>query len=297
MSVYPDRISLSHNGRGGTRRRQTLQPLRAASALLVTTFAIGQLTPPTCPSTNQPPTEGIHHNSTARTPAALEATLSEATNDPSILPAREPANLGVARYRIEEYASCSADQGCYWADLDAQSRRAEAELDRLLAQHHATTSHEAEHQKLAIVLDIDETALSAYCEETREDYGFIPEMFNTWVVSPAASIPIPGTLRLFRHARAAGVSVFFLTGRPHEQTDATARNLHTAGYDGWQELILRSEAQRHLATTDYKSAERARIAAHGYTLLLNVGDQWSDLLGTPRAELSVKLPNPFYYLP
>ncbi len=274
-----------------------MNPLRAALALVMTASVFGQITPPTCPNPTQPSTEGIHHTSTAPTPAALEATLSEATHDPSILPASEPANLGIARYRVEEYADCSGDQGCYWADLDAQTRRAEAEFDRLLAQHRATTPREAERQKLAVVLDIDETSLSAYCEEKREDYGFIPEMFNTWVVSPAAAIPIPGTLRLFRRARAAGVSVFFLTGRPHEQFEATARNLHAAGYDGWQELILRSEAQRHTPTTEYKSAERARIAAQGYTLLLNVGDQWSDLLGTPRAELSVKLPNPFYYLP
>jgi hypothetical protein len=30
---------------------------------------------------------------------------------------------------------------------------------------------------------------------------------------------------------------------------------------------------------------------------MSVGDQWSDLNGEPRAEISVKLPNPFYYLP
>lgn len=122
-------------------------------------------------------------------------------------------------------------------------------------------------------------------------------MFNAWVVSPAASIPVPGTLRLFRLAREAGVAVFFLTGRPHEQTDATAQNLRSAGYQNWQGLILRSEAQRHLATTLYKSTERGRLVAEGYALLLNVGDQWSDLLGSPKAEMSVKLPNPFYYLP
>ncbi len=285
-------------GGGDTPTQEpNLNHLTSALLFAITAIASAQTTPPTCPTLTSQPTSGIHHTAQAPTPAALEATLSEATRDPSILPAREPANLGITRYRIEEYADCTADAGCYWGDLDAQTRRAEAELDRLLAQHHATAAHEAEQQKLAVVLDIDETSLSAYCEEKREDYGFIPEMFNTWVVSPAASIPIPGTLRLFRHARTAGVSVFFLTGRPHEQTDATARNLRTAGYDGWQGLILRSETQRHTDTTQYKSAERARITAEGYRILLNVGDQWSDLLGTPRAELSVKLPNPFYYLP
>lgn len=272
-----------------------------AAALTLLSFvragAVAQSTPPICPENLSGLAQGVHHSTAKPSSAEVQAVEAGATRDPSILPAHEPVNFGVLRYRLEEYADCSADQGCYWADLDAQTQRAVVELDRLLALHHATTAAETQRQHLALVLDIDETSLSAYCEEKREDYGFVAEMFNRWVVSPAASVPIPGTLRLFRHARAAGVSVFFLTGRPHEQTEATARNLRAAGYGGWQGLILRSDIQRHIATTEYKSSERARLVADGYTLLLNVGDQWSDLLGTPRAEISVKLPNPFYYLP
>ena len=147
--------------------------------------------------------------------------------------------------------------------------------------HHVHSAAQATEQRLAIILDMDETSLSSYCEEQREDYGFIPSMFNEWVVSPAASIPIPGTLELFRRARAAGVAVFFLTGRPHEQTAATNRDLQAARFDGWQELILRDEADRHRPTTEYKSSERRKLIARGYLLLLNGNDQWSDLLGEP----------------
>jgi hypothetical protein len=32
-------------------------------------------------------------------------------------------------------------------------------------------------------------------------------------------------------------------------------------------------------------------------LILNVGDQWSDLKGVPEAEFSVKYPDPYYFLP
>ena len=58
------------------------------------------------------------------------------------------------------------DGWCYWADVDAQAQRAEAELDRLVATQKAG-------EKLALVLDIDETSLSNYCEMKREDYGFL----------------------------------------------------------------------------------------------------------------------------
>ncbi|HEY3769709.1 MAG TPA: HAD family acid phosphatase, partial [Candidatus Angelobacter sp.] len=37
--------------------------------------------------------------------------------------------------------------------------------------------------------------------------------------------------------------------------------------------------------TQYKSAERQKIVAQGYKIILNVEDQRSDLNGTPQAEL------------
>ena len=52
-----------------------------------------------------------------------------------------------------------------------------------------------------------------------------------------------------------------------------------------------------METIAYKSSERAKIVAAGYKLVMSVGDQWSDLLGEPQAEVSVKLPNPFYFIP
>jgi acid phosphatase len=205
--------------------------------------------------------------------------------------AAEPMeNFDIARYRLEDYADCVGTGGCYWADVDAQARRAEAELGLLIATRKAG-------EKLALVLDIDETSLTNYCEMKREDYGFISMPFNEWAVSSAADMAIPGTLRLFNEARAEGLEVFFITGRPGEQKAATARNLEAAGYKGWRGLALREGAEKTMATVAYKSEERKKIVDAGYRIVMSVGDQWSDLNGEPRAEISVKLPNPFYYLP
>ena len=163
-----------------------------------------------------------------------------------------------------------------------------------------------------MVLDIDETSLSSYCEEKREDFGYIPAMFEAWIVTPEASVPIGGTVRLFDKARAAGVSIFFITGRPgkgtaNDQTEVTARNLRTARYEGWTGLLLHDAAYPTKDTATFKSAARAKLMAQGYRLILNMGDQWSDLRDqqdaasehhpSSQAEISVKLPNPFYYLP
>jgi hypothetical protein len=46
-----------------------------------------------------------------------------------------------------------------------------------------------------------------------------------------------------------------------------------------------------------RSTACANIAAQGYRIVLNVGDQWSDLGGMPEAELSVKYPYPNYFIP
>jgi hypothetical protein len=281
---------------------------------LLTLYAPAQQAPgpPTCGA----PAYTMPRNrlpSTRPTPEQIQATADVETQDPSVFTLAEAPNFDFARYRLLDYYDCVGSSGCYWSDVDAQDRRADAELTRLLAEHHATTPEAARAQKLAIVLDIDETSLSSYCAEKREDLGYIPSMFDEWVVSPEASVPIPGTVRLFNHARAAGVSVFFITGRSgkgtaHDETEGTARNLAAAGYKDWQGLTLHDASYTTKDTTTYKSQVRAGLIAQGYRLILNVGDQWSDLGDPPttadaaarpsaRAEVSVKLPNPFYYLP
>ncbi|CAN5657373.1 HAD family acid phosphatase [soil metagenome] len=262
-------------------------------ALLPVCSVVGQSTPPSCSVGST--AKSIRPPAPRPTIEALQAVAAAAAADPTFLVAAEPIpNFGVERYRLADYTQCTGSVGCYWADLEAQTRRADVQLDALVALHKASPQ---KAEKMAIVLDIDETSLSSYCEEKREDYGFIPAMFNTWIVSPEASIPIPGTLRLFNHARSLGIEVFFLTGRAHEMTEATAHNLTTAGYKDWKGLILRADSEKTTATTEYKAAARARITAQGYHLILNMGDQWSDLNGSPKADLNVKLPNPYYYLP
>ncbi len=107
----------------------------------------------------------------AKRPTAeqIQATAEAAAADPTVLVAAEPiGNFGVERYRLADYAECVGGGGCYWADLDAQTRRAEAVLDRAIALKKAG-------EKLAVVLDIDETSMSGFCEIRREDYGFLIE--------------------------------------------------------------------------------------------------------------------------
>jgi predicted secreted acid phosphatase len=161
--------------------------------------------------------------------------------------------------------------------------------------------------KPAIVLDIDETSLSSLPEALANDFGFIPDGpcdylpkgpcgFDAWIRQPRAKT-IPGTLALFNAAKAHDVAVFFITGRNEDETlrAATVKNLKAAGYDGWTGLVMRSSAAGNMSLAGYKSGERAKIAER-YTILINVGDQQTDLEGG-YAERAYNLPKPFYWLP
>src|SRR5438445_680192 len=73
------------------------------------------------------------------------------------LSAAEPANIGILCLQLVEYAACSDASHCYWRDLQSQLDRARSELKRLVATRKP-------NERLAMILDIDETSLSNYCE-------------------------------------------------------------------------------------------------------------------------------------
>lgn len=198
-------------------------------------------------------------------------------------------NLGVIKTQIKHYYNCDGNNGCYEADLEEQATKA---IEFLKQRAAAKKSGE----KLAMVLDIDETSLSNYGYYNLTDFGYESVRFDTWVFTADAP-PIKPTLKVFNTAKELGVSVFFITGRGELQRFATEQNLLRAGYKDWSGLTLRTSAQASVKTIDYKSAARKKITEQGYKLVLNMGDQQSDLAGDPEAELSLKLPNPFYYIP
>jgi acid phosphatase len=198
-------------------------------------------------------------------------------------------NIDQVKNKLRSYYTCTCDCGCYARDFESQAVRAVESLDKRVAQR-------APDEKLALVLDIDETSLSNWEEMSKADFTFDNKIFEAWEEEARAPV-LAGTLRLYREARRQGVAIFFITGRPESERAATERNLRTAGYEGWHGLALRGPHPESETTIAYKSAERAKIVAQGYRIVLNAGDQWSDLRGNPEAEISIKYPNPFYFLP
>jgi 5'-nucleotidase (lipoprotein e(P4) family) len=190
-----------------------------------------------------------------------------------LIPQEPKPNLSKLKTRLIAYHNCTGNHGCYTSDLDRQSDLAIAILRR-------RGDRARRGEKLALVLDIDETALSNWDEEIQDDFGYIAKDWNDWVDKKQAAA-IAGTLRLYKEAVAHKVDVFFITGRGESQRDATAENLKSARYDRWAGLALRGPHPKEQSTTEYKSGERKKIVDAGYRIILNVGDQLSDLNGNP----------------
>lgn len=200
----------------------------------------------------------------------------------------EPGNLYYVKQYLQTYHDCSAP-GCYGPQMKHQ-----ADIAIEFIKQSAASAQP--NEKLAIVLDIDETSLSNWSVELHDDFGYVPADSNACVVQLCGKA-ILSTLRIFQEAQKDKLAVFFITGRPDAQRAATTANLEAEGYRSWQGLALRPENdQKKGSVSDYKSAERKKIIGAGYRIVLNVGDQVSDLIGSPEAEHSVKLPNPFYYI-
>ena len=89
--------------------------------------------------------------------------------------------------------------------------------------------------------------------------------------------------------------MIFITGRPNKQRDATIINLDHEGFDGWTELRTRPDRDDLPTVQAYKTAERTKVEAEGYTIIADVGDQISDLEGE-HSGCRFKVPNPFYFI-
>ena len=195
-----------------------------------------------------------------------------------------------AQRRVETYIS----SGRYEQDFAAVAARARAYLEKRAPKA----------SKPAIVLDIDETALSNWPAYRVNGWARItagacdlekgPCGIRAWQAM-AASKALAPTLELARRAHELKVAVFFITGRPASLREATERNLREQGYpaDG---VILLPECASYRSASDFKAPERRKITEQGYTILLSMGDQESDLQGG-FAERTFKLPNPVYFLP
>ena len=199
----------------------------------------------------------------------------------------EPANLGQLKKALETYH----DSGVYQQELQQTTQKAMHYLRERVAAN-AGLPHP---EKLAIVLDIDETSVSNYNHLQTHNYGYNKQKWDKSLV--AANAPaIEPILSLYQTALKQHVSVFFVTGRTDALKEATEANLKAVGYKQWAALYFRPSDDKQPSIIPFKTEARAAISKQGFTIIESIGDQTSDLTGG-YAEKTYKLPNPYYYIP
>ncbi|GCD92096.1 HAD family acid phosphatase [Nocardioides sp. LS1] len=171
---------------------------------------------------------------------------------------------------------------------------------------------------LAVVFDADDTTLWTYdMEDGAMHFNFDPTLQGTWVhdgLFPAT----PGMVDFVKAVADKGYNVYGLTGRGESQEADTLANLSKVGYTEFNAdnfftkfgsadtkpayldchtSVDPADDPAKCTTVEYKAGTRKHIEQDlGQTIVLNIGDQWSDLQGG-YALHTVKLPNPTYYLP
>jgi predicted secreted acid phosphatase len=179
----------------------------------------------------------------------------------------------------------------------------------------------------AVVFDADDTTLWTYdmedgnpADPNRPGMHFIfnPTLQDKWVQNgwfPAT----PGMVQFVHDVAAKGYHIYGITGRNSAQEAATLTNLEDQGYTEFNadnfytkwtgdsthpplpkpdyvDCTADGSAADSCSTVEYKAFTRKHIEeADGMDIVLNVGDQFSDLQGG-YADQSLKLPNPTYYL-
>ncbi|XP_027167749.1 acid phosphatase 1-like [Coffea eugenioides] len=149
------------------------------------------------------------------------------------------------------------------------------------------------------VFDIDETSLSNAPYYARSDvqFGAIPyndTKFNAWVAEGVAPA-VPGVLRLYKTLLSLGIKPVFISGTKEVYREVRISNLKNVGYRKWEKLILKGENDTGSAVV-YKSNKRTELVEAGYRIVGNIGDQWSDLLGTNVGDRTFKVPDPMYFI-
>jgi predicted secreted acid phosphatase len=116
---------------------------------------------------------------------------------------RDPLNTD-SNYAKE--ASSVARDGEHW--LDARAKRSD---------RHGSA-------RKAIVLDVDDTTLATWNYELYSNWDYNPST-NGYFVDNEWFPAVPGMVEMVNDAAAEGYAVFFLTGRPTSQWEATLANL------------------------------------------------------------------------
>jgi 5'-nucleotidase (lipoprotein e(P4) family) len=143
-----------------------------------------------------------------------------------------------------------------------------------------------------IVSDIDETILDN--RDYYRIYGeYTTESWNKFLSSGKSTLHNQ-TYHFFKWAKDRGYKIFLITGRTEPYREATLANLkkYNIPFDG---IYFKPENYDKKSVADFKKSIRKKLSDEGYKVIINIGDQKSDLKGGYGK--GFKLPNIIYTTP
>jgi predicted secreted acid phosphatase len=215
----------------------------------------------------------------ARIPLGLLAVTVSALPLAASAPAKEPTAPAPPEQIVQYY-----EGGDYAADLKKATDSATKSLKAQLKK---------KPKKPAIVFDIDDTLESTYACAKKSNF----DRTQTGICQANnEQTPIAPVWKLLKLAQKNKVSIVVITGRPQGIEPGTRQKLKEDGLKGKYTLVMRPNGDFGKPAKPYKTAARKAIAKKGYKILVNIGDQRSDLDGNPSGK-KFKVPNPMYFTP
>ncbi len=193
-------------------------------------------------------------------------------------PSREPLNLQRLKQEIRAYVA----SGDYERGMATVAARARTWIEERASKGGS---------RLTVVFDLDETLFMNWPHINAMDLGYQQREWDRWV-EEAKAPAIESVRDVYRATRRRGVEVVFITGRPESARAGTERNLRAIDCADYALLICKPTGQKGTSAA-FKTAARQKLTEEGHTIIANIGDQESDLVGG-FAERAFKLPNPFY---
>jgi predicted secreted acid phosphatase len=192
-------------------------------------------------------------------------------------------NIYTAKDEVTKYHK----SGGYLNDVKMQ-------VDKALSYIKKKVENKKDNEKLAIVFDIDDTMLNQFDYEIANDYSQVMKMKLEYQKKGMIPANKP-VLDLYNFAKKNDVAIFIISGRYDDMEDITLINLKKQGYNDYKKVYFNSPNNPNKTAKDYKTAIRKEIQNMGYTIIVNIGDQMSDLDGG-FSETTYKLPNHIYFV-
>ena len=185
----------------------------------------------------------------------------------------------------------------YSAEYQALSRQVYAVATRALPSLISDTSwsalpdqHDAGNLPPAIIMDVDETTVTNIAFQFTLVPPFADWKLNKWADENVAT-PVPGAPAFVAAARAAGVTVFFITNRPCEPIEGVSDPCPQKGVvlRDLEEVGIAADADHVMLAGEQgwtqEKVTRRNLVAKNYRVIMLFGDDLGDFLPCVRAKL------------